>query len=191
MRLFVAFAIPEDARRELRRRVEGVRRELPRARWVDPMRAHLTLAFLGEVEAARRAELEAALADAFGAQAPLEMGLEGGGGFPPGRPARVVWVGLFAAPELAGVQRVVARAAAAAAGVAVEERDYHPHVTLARCDPPWGPEAVERLEAAVALPVGERFVAGEGLLVESRLSPEGARHTVLGRYPLARKETGA
>lgn len=184
MRLFVALDIPESVRGELRRRLDRLRAELPRARWVDPAVVHLTLAFLGEVEGARRQALDAALGPVFARSPALELGLEGGGAFPPGRPARVVWVGLRADSGLLPLQRSVAQAAAGAAQVAPEERDYHPHVTLARCDPPWSAEAVERCTRAFAAPVGERFVAREGVLFQSHLGPGGARHVALATYPL-------
>jgi 2'-5' RNA ligase len=185
VRLFVALEIPESARREVRRRCERLRGELPRARWVDPGLLHLTLAFLGEVDPARQEPLAVALRGAFAAHAALELGLEDAGGFPPGRPARVAWVGVRAASGLAPLQSAVAAAAAAAAGVAPEAREFHPHLTLARCDPPWGVEALERFRQAFAGPVGERFVASSGVLFESRLGAGGARHLVLGEFPLS------
>jgi 2'-5' RNA ligase len=185
VRLFVAIEIPDGARREVRRRSERLRGELPRARWVDPALLHLTLVFLGEVDPARQEPLAGALRVAFAAHPALELGLEGAGGFPPGRPARVAWVGVRSASAIAPLQSAVAAAASAAAGVAPEEREFHPHLTLARCDPPWGAEALERFRQVFAGPVGERFVASSGVLFESRLGPGGARHIALGEYPLA------
>ena len=111
MRLFVALEIPEPVRREVRRRVAGLRERLPRARCVDPDVLHLTLLFLGEVAAERVAELAGRLGQAFAAHPALPLRLAGGGTFPAGRPARVAWIGVAGPPELAPLQAAVARAA--------------------------------------------------------------------------------
>ena len=94
MRLFVAIEIPEPVCREVKRRVAGLRDRLPRARWVDPEVLHLTLLFLGEVAAERVEGLATALRAAFAPVPPLGLRLRGAGTFPPGRPARVAWVGV-------------------------------------------------------------------------------------------------
>lgn len=111
MRLFVALEVPEPARREVRRRLAGLRERLPRARWVDPEVLHVTLQFLGEVAGERAAPLADALRDAAAGFAPLPLRLARGGTFPPGRPARVAWVGVEAPPEIAALQAALASAA--------------------------------------------------------------------------------
>ena len=58
MRLFVAISLPEDVRDELARLGHG----LPGARWVAPENLHLTLRFIGEVDADEAHDIDAALA---------------------------------------------------------------------------------------------------------------------------------
>ena len=202
MRLFVALEIPEPVRREVRRRVAGLRERLPRARWVDPDVLHLTLLFLGEVAPELVADLAGRLAQAFAAHPPLPLRLAGGGTFPAGRPARVAWIGVAGPPELAPLQAAVVRAARAAleppasseapataraAAVLREggERPFQPHVTLARCPSPWPRGASEKFAAAFPAEIGPPFVADRGVLVESRLSPRGPRYRHLAELPLA------
>ncbi len=204
MRLFVALEIPEPVRREVRRRVAGLRERLPRARWVDPDVLHLTLLFLGEVAPEQVAELAGRLGQAFAAHPALPLRLTGGGTFPAGRPARVAWVGVAGPPELAPLQAAVVRAArealelelpasslapvtarAAAALREAGERAFQPHVTLARCPSPWPRGAAEKFAAAFPAEIGPPFVADRGVLVESRLSPRGPRYRHLAELPLA------
>ena len=201
MRLFVAFEIPEPVRREVRRRMAGPRERLPRARWVDPDVLHLTLLFLGEVAPERVAALAGRLGLAFAAHPALPLRLAGGGTFPPGRPARVAWIGVTAPPELEPLQAAVAQAArealdvaatpggpsprASAAAAAIDERPFRPHVTLARCPSPWPRGAVEKWAAAFSGEIGPPFLATRGVLVESRLSPRGPRYRNLAELPLA------
>ncbi|HEV3072858.1 MAG TPA: RNA 2',3'-cyclic phosphodiesterase [Thermoanaerobaculia bacterium] len=186
MRLFVALEIPEPVRREVRRRVAGLRERLPRARWVDPDVLHLTLLFLGEVAPELVAELAGRLGQAFAAHPALPLRLTGGGTFPAGRPARVAWIGVAGPPELAPLQAAVVRAAREALELReAGERPYQPHVTLARCPSPWPRGAAEKFAAAFPAEIGPPFVADRGVLVESRLSPRGPRYRHLAELPLA------
>jgi 2'-5' RNA ligase len=190
VRAFVAFELPEAVRREAARRAAAVRDRLPAARWVRPEAIHLTLRFLGEVEPAQVARLSGPLAAAFAAAPPLTLALEGGGCYPPARPARVAWAGVrvgAAAPDPEPLAALVGRieaAAAACLGLEPERRPFSPHVTLARCRASWGRRDVEAFEAALAGPVGEPFAAGHGSLIESRLTPDGPRYATLETYPL-------
>ncbi len=120
MRLFVALEVPEPVRREVRRRIAGLRDRLPRARWVNPEVLHLTLLFLGEVPPDDVPALAGRLRDAFAPFPPLPLRLAGAGTFPAGRPARVAWIGVAAPPELARLQAALAGAVgtAGAAGTA-------------------------------------------------------------------------
>jgi 2'-5' RNA ligase len=185
MRLFVALEIPEAVRREVARRVAGLRERLPRARWVDTDILHLTLLFLGQVEEERVPGLAAALREAFAKHPPLELRLAGGGTFPPRRPARVAWVGMEAPEDLAALQADASAAAVAAIGFEPEDRPYHPHVTLARCEPFWPRDAADKFTAAFPGAVGQPWVADHGILFESKLSPRGAKYRAVETLPLA------
>lgn len=184
MRLFVAIEVPEPVRREMRRRVDAVRDRLPRARWVDLENVHLTLLFLGDTAEAAVPALAAKLREAFARCPPLELRLAGGGTFPPGRPARVAWVGLDAPEELAALQADITRAAVESLGFEPEDRPYHPHVTLARCPDPWRREAIDKLRNAFTGNLGPPFVADHGVLFESKLSPKGARYRAVETFPM-------
>lgn len=188
LRLFVAFALPDEVRAAMRRRLARLRSLLPQARWVDPDHAHLTLAFLGHQPEERLAPLVDALRSTFARYPSLPLRLHGGGTFPQGRPARVAWVGVKAPPEMQPLQHDVADAAAGVLDWEPEKRPFHPHVTLTRCNPTWPRTLVERFHSEVQGSWGEEFVAAEGLLYRSRLSPRGAQYQVLERFPLRRAE---
>ncbi|HXT21351.1 MAG TPA: RNA 2',3'-cyclic phosphodiesterase [Thermoanaerobaculia bacterium] len=188
LRLFVAFALSDEVRVAMRRRLGRLRSLLPQARWVDPDNAHLTLAFLGHQPEAKVEPLTAALRDVFWRYPGLPLRLHGGGTFPQGRPARVAWVGVKGPPELLPLQHDVADAAASVLEWEPEKRPFHPHVTLTRCNPTWPRALVERFHSEVQGSWGEEFVATEGRLYRSRLSPRGAQYQVLERFPLRRAE---
>jgi RNA 2',3'-cyclic 3'-phosphodiesterase len=180
----VAIEVPEPVRREVRRRVDALRDRLPRARWIDLENVHLTLLFLGETAETDVPALAAKLREAFARCPPLELRLAGGGTFPPGRPARVAWVGLEAPDELETLQADITRAAVESLGFEPEDRPFHPHVTLARCPDPWRREAIDKFKNALTGNIGPPFVADHGILFESKLSPKGARYREVETFPM-------
>lgn len=166
-------------RARLAAEVDSLRRVACDVAWVSADNLHVTLKFLGQVAVASVSGIEAALAVAAAAQAPFTVGLRGLGAFPtPGRP-RVLWAGAAdgapAAVRLAGA----VDEALAGVGCARESRAFTPHVTLGRVREPRRPAAL-----AAALAAGEHRdfgrIAVERLsLMQSRLSPSGARYTEL------------
>lgn len=184
LRLFVALDLPEAHRREIGERADRLRSRLPPARWVRADGLHLTLAFLGGVASGRVPELEAAVAPVFTDARPLTVTVADGGTFPPGRPARVAWVGLRSGPDLPALQRAVAMAALGSLGMPSEAKPFHPHVTLARPRRPWSRRAADEFARAFAGEIGEPFLVTEGVLYRSELGPGGSRYTAVGRFPL-------
>ena len=126
-RLFVSLDLPESVRRmlsEFRADIRGVR-------WLRPEQIHLTLSFLGNVEAEAGEILRERLAAiAFGSFFLPIMGL---GIFPAkGRPS-VIWAGVRKGhPHLFQLHKRV-QEAALAAGLEPDLRSFHPHMTIARC----------------------------------------------------------
>jgi 2'-5' RNA ligase len=154
-------------------------------RFVDPERAHVTLQFLGETPADRVGDLERALADAVDAAgvAPFEVRVAGLGVFPSPEYVSVVWAGVReGSAELARLHGAIARETAAL-GFEADDREFTPHVTLARMDDARGKERVQRLLREAEPTVG-RFRAEEVRLKESALTDEGPRYETVARLAL-------
>jgi len=155
LRLFVAL-VPSDAvRRLLAREIRHVGDAAPRARLVRPEHVHLTLHFLGATPASAVPAIEHALRAAARDVAPLPWRLQGLGAFPTRDRPRVVWAGVdpsVGADEVCALAGRVSRALATvdgpsgaeAAGDVGAER-FHPHLTLARLEPPQPPPALKSL----------------------------------------------
>lgn len=187
MRLFVAIEIPETWRRVAVETAEALHARLgpePGLRFTAAERLHLTLRFLGEVDAAVEPELRAQLGrEVTRVEVPLELAEVGTFGSR-SRPT-VVWLGLGGdLAGLAGVRGAVDRAAVAS-GLEVDARPLRPHITLARVDrraPAEQRRAISDAVGALARPPGSPFVASEVVLVRSYLG-RGARYEVLMRCP--------
>lgn len=176
-RLFIALDLPDEVRRAL----AALSLTLPLPRRAAEETLHLTLVFLGDLNGDAAEEVDARLRELK--VAPFDMSLQGVGLFGGSRP-RVVWAGTAPCPELEALHtRVVG--AVRRAGVQPEARRFMPHVTLGRFAP--GQADLPRLESAVAGATSFRagpWRVGQITLYQSRLHPDGARHTALADYPL-------
>jgi 2'-5' RNA ligase len=182
IRAFVAFELPEPVRQRIRREQDGLRAELPRARWTRPEGQHLTLRFLGESPVDGIERLKPLLADRVAGLPAVTVRLEGTGFFPsPTRP-RVAWLG--GAAEGGAAVAAAVEEATVAAGWPAERRRWSLHLTQARLDRPWPRQAVEHfLEWGRGIAV-EPFVCADVVLFASELRPGGAVYTALERFPL-------
>jgi len=176
MRLFIAIELPDEVKRSLGR----LQVEVPGARWVPMEQIHLTLAFLGEVDDAGLQRLTEELATI---QAPgLELRFCGTGCFPDRRRPRVLWVGLEPEPLLSSLASLV-RKALLACSIPQEDRPFSPHITLARLKFP----AVREVAPFLDQPPKQQLppvAVREFILFQSSLTPKGAIHTPLRRFPL-------
>ena len=178
-RTFVALGLPPGVRAsvaELRRALSPAPRGL---RWAAADQLHLTLAFLGDLDAEGLAAVRAASRSAAAAHAPFDADLRGLGAFPQARRARVAWLGWGA-----GAAAVVALQATLALALARPEdrRPFSPHVTLARARDPLDLRTWLASAPDWASPVW-RVDALD--VMTSELTPEGAIHTLVERCPLA------
>jgi 2'-5' RNA ligase len=188
-RLFIALTMPEDVKTEIEKAQAELRRALPKdcVRWTKREQFHLTLKFLGNVDAQRFEPLADAVRGACQGFAALDLRAERIGFFPDLRLPRVVWAGVRDQREqLPRLQRAVEASTRDFSAEESSER-FTGHVTLGRIKAIRRPEA-EAL-AKVASGLAARFfgawTADKIEIIRSQLSPDGARHTTLATVPLA------
>ncbi|MBM6774352.1 RNA 2',3'-cyclic phosphodiesterase [Olsenella profusa] len=129
MRAFIALELPEAFADEMAALVRSLS-AVCEGRFVAPGNHHVTLAFLGEVgEAETRLAMDA-LDAACAGSGPVRLAAEGLGTFGRGRDA-TLWLGLRRTDELEALAGRL-RAELASRGVAYDQKDFLPHVTLAR-----------------------------------------------------------
>lgn len=186
LRLFVAIELGAEVCRALGALQRELRnRGLDRLRWVRPEGIHLTLKFLGETPADRLPAIEAALEPAVAGVPPHELFLGRLGTFG-GRNPRVVWVSVEGKVEPLKRLHEQVEAAMGELGFPPEDREFRPHLTLARVRPEGARQVARALVEAVgsvavpAIPI----VVRELSLMQSRLGPGGAVYTRLNAYPL-------
>jgi RNA 2',3'-cyclic 3'-phosphodiesterase len=129
VRLFVAIDIPEEVKARLQAFVDRLR---PTAKlsWSPVHNLHVTTKFIGEWPESKLGEIEQALA-AVPPPGLIEIAVRGLGWFPDEKNPRVFWAGIQAGESLRQLAEDTDRRLAEL-GVAVEDRGFHPHLTLAR-----------------------------------------------------------
>jgi 2'-5' RNA ligase len=179
MRLFVAINLPEEVRQGLWEATQPLRAVSYPIRWVAPESIHLTLKFLGEVAPERETEIGAALERAAEGTKPFTVGIEGFGAFPTTERPRVVWSGCEGVPPLELLQHRLEQQMEGL-GFPIEGRPFHPHLTLGRVKRNAKRSDLEGFAAALEpLVYGTEVTATSLDLMQSTLSREGARYTVL------------
>ena len=185
MRLFVAVDLSADAREAIaaeQRRIAAALGPKASMKWVKPAAAHLTLVFLGSVDASRAAALVEAISVDVDVP-PFDMVLEGAGAFPPRGAPRVLWIGApVGAAELIALQRRLS-SRITGLGVALETRPFLPHLTIGRWRESRSSDRDRALAAARPGAIA-RMRVDHATLFESRLSPSGAAYTALARANL-------
>ena len=168
-RLFVA--LWPDAGVRARLAEIGAAVPLGGGRPVPPQNLHVTLAFLGESDAARRACIEQALSGAGAPEFELRFGV-----LRHRRRSAMVWLeAQTVPPALDGLVRAL-DAALAGCGFAPETRPFRAHVTLAR--------NARRIDLRSAQ-IDVAWRVRDFCLVTSNPAPTGSIYTVLRRWPLA------
>jgi RNA 2',3'-cyclic 3'-phosphodiesterase len=173
VRLFIGCFPPPELQELIFLAGESWRR-LPTAKPVPRQNIHLTLAFIGEQPAATANNLAASLQTSLRDARSVQCMITSPNGFPRPDKARV---GVFEATG-SGLHDLAKRAASAgaAAGVTVEDRKFHPHLTVARFRKPQAlPQSKD---------LNQSWLIGSVALVESRLSSQGASYSVIEEVPL-------
>jgi RNA 2',3'-cyclic 3'-phosphodiesterase len=179
VRLFVALSPPVAVLDEIGAAVARVRELAPRLRWTSTAQWHLTLAFLGEVEPDTLPELTGRLARAAQRHEPMALAVIGAGRFD----GRVLWLGVEGGrvplAALAGSVAVAARRS----GIAIEDRRYRPHLTLARSSTP---ADLRPLVDALRGFASAEWSPTELELIRSRLGQGPPTYERIDRWPLGR-----
>ena len=185
LRVFCAVELPEEIRAAVAAHASRLRREFPdaRASWARPEGLHITLKFIGEVEAVRVEVLSHAARAAVVGFEPFRLSIEESGTFPPRGAARVLWLGVKdRSGQLARLQRRLEEECVAA-GFPREPRAFKPHLTVARLRTPKDAQALSETHRQTPFSP-YHFEVRELLVIRSELGPGGSRYTPLSRHSL-------
>lgn len=180
MRLFTAVDLSEDVRGRLERLLAHLR-PTAHLKWSPVYNLHITMKFIGEWPVQDLEKIERALRS-VPRRAPIGIDVKGLGWYPNPHHPRVFWAGAHGGPELEGLARDI-DAALEPLGIAREDREFTPHLTLARIKTP---VPLQTLRQAVADLDSVDFGAYEATgfdLYRSQPGAAGSVYTKLSEYP--------
>lgn len=188
MRLFVALEVGKEVRDNLAGLIDELRvvdavAAKNKARWARVENLHVTLKFIGNVDDGRLPAIREALSEIRPGSL-VEMRFRGLGFFPNERRPRVLWAGIEASPNLAPLAGEIS-ARLEQLDIPRETREFAPHLTLARFDPP---SISGELRAATTQHASRDFGmvrTGTFYLFESKTRPTGAEYTRLSSFAFA------
>ncbi|MFA6235290.1 MAG: RNA 2',3'-cyclic phosphodiesterase [Bacteroidota bacterium] len=177
IRSFIALYPDPVAREVMGRFVACLRLKERAVRWEQTEKIHVTMKFLGDVDAAMLKTiadgLQKEVAGEFAGD--IEGVIDRTGAFPNMRRPRVVWVGFSDPPErMQALQRLVEKICVDA-GAERENKPFTPHFTVGRPRQDGNTEGLENaLQACSFQPSPVRFTRLS--IMESTLTPQGAIH---------------
>lgn len=188
IRAFIAVELPGEVAPFLARLQDDLKkREQAPVKWVDPESIHLTLKFLGNIDAGKVDAIAAAISEAAKGIGPLPLRLGAPGAFPNVRAPRVICVGLEGNTEgLSALHRNIERALVPL-GFPPEKRRFSPHLTLGRVRDQAAPNERRLLGEAVSslkVETSPAFEARAVSLMRSTLTREGALYDRLASAAL-------
>jgi RNA 2',3'-cyclic 3'-phosphodiesterase len=174
-RLFIGVPLSDDVRREIGKSLPKILpgKVVPIENW------HFTLRFLGATTADARDQIIQRLKFA-GCGATFSIRFSELGAFPSAGRARILWLGIDEGVERMKQLAALAEASARGSGFAAETREFTPHLTLSRIDPP---TQVKTLLAS-KVRLGQRMTVDSVILYRSRLGGGPARYEEVARFPL-------
>jgi len=215
VRVFVALDIPDEVRAAIGALIEklrpasdnilagskrspnpilaGSKRSPNPARWVRIEGIHVTLKFIGEVPPEKIEPIKASLSQIHLPKL-VTLKFRGVGFFPNERRPRVLWAGIEAGAELGALAAAI-EMSLEPLGIAKEQRNFSPHLTLARFDTARSKpsaSAFDRLHDAISKAGPLEFgssTASEFHLYQSILKRGGAEYTRLATFRLVGGES--
>ncbi len=175
-RAFIAIDFSES----VAERLQDIAFGLPNAAWVPAHQYHLTLRFLKDVENSVFEDIQHALREVRAES--FHIDLKSVGHFPLRGNPEILWAGVAVNEALSRLNHKL-ESTLKRAGLGPDGRKFHPHVTLARLKNGAG-RHVGDFEVQHSLFKVSDIPVEEFHLYSSRLTPEGALHTIEASYSL-------
>jgi len=179
IRSFIAIELPRAVLASLKTVQDEMKSKVFEAKWVRPENIHLTLRFLGNIDAADTAKITAAMMNAVRDQKPFALVAKGVGVFPGIRRPKVVWVGLGRQSQALIALQGALDVNLANIGYPKEPRPFKGHLTLGRIKRAPDPKTVAEMLQAHADFASDEFRVDQIGLFKSELHRTGAVYSKL------------
>ena len=190
IRSFIAIELDERVRAHIAAAIESLRGErIDGLRLVRAEGVHLTLKFLGDIDAENVPQIAEAMARVAARHAVFELTLGAPGVFPNTGRARVLWLGVEGDLRQLRMLQAGIEEALTEIGFAAERQRFNPHLTIGRMQHRASQEDRRRATDALAslrMPTDCRIAANAISLMKSALLPGGAVYERIAYSELTR-----
>jgi 2'-5' RNA ligase len=178
LRLFVAIEIPDAVKDAVEAAFAPWREAFPKARWVPRENLHVTLKFLGRTWPRLTEWVPERMRAAATDVRPFTARLQGVGSFPSAKRGRALWAGFDDTDQIGALAAEIEKALVEE--FPAEKRPFHPHLTVARSDPPLKlPSSYTGTELE-----SDEWGVDHVVLFRSHLGRPAPRYETLARFPL-------
>jgi len=179
IRSFISINLPDEIKKRLSEIISDLKKHDADIKWVSPDSIHLTLKFLGNIEASIAATIIEKLQKKIASYEPFYIKIAGVGCFPSEKRPRVIWVGIEGPDTIRRLQTDI-ETEMSGLGFEPEDRPFSPHLTIGRVRSMRGMAGVmNRFRDFSNADLGSMEVSGIHLM-KSDLKPSGAIYSVLG-----------
>lgn len=188
IRSFIAIELPGEIKQalaELQRKFKAAGSLA--VKWVDPENIHLTLKFLGDIDADSPEKIVKALEEAANGITSFDIEVRELGVFPNMNRIQIIWVGLHGELEKLGQLQKHIETSLKPLGFPPENRPFTPHLTLARVRDYARPDERQKLGQTISTANfdGKYTIKVTTVnLMRSQLTPEGPIYSKLGTVTL-------
>ena len=189
IRTFVAIELDDEVKRHISAAIDELRhRQIDSLRLVRPEGVHLTLKFLGNIDAAQVSQVAEAMAAVAAWHDPFSLTLGKPGTFPNATRPRVLWLGVEGRLQRLRLLQADMDEALTEIGFPAERHSFNPHLTIGRIHhrAP-GADRLRAVDALAALPPpADQAIAVNAIsLMKSTLRPDGTIHERIAYNPLS------
>lgn len=184
IRCFVAIEIPEPIQNRLARIQGTLRQQIQKASWVKPGNIHLTLKFLGDVDAENLESIGEEIEAAIGRHHSFSLRIGGIGAFPNLARPRVIWAGVKVGSERVSALTQDIDLALSHCGFSLDAKKFNPHLTIARLKGRIDLRPYINQYRQYDRIDGAEMIVNAISLIQSQLHPKGAIYSTLQSYSL-------
>lgn len=185
IRTFIAVETDPSIRKAAADLIDKLRQTDADVKWVDPEKMHLTIKFLGDVDAEDVARVCGAVEKAVADVSPFQLAIRGAGAFPNTRRPQTIWLGGGEGDDQMAELADRVENALKKFGFRRETRRYRTHLTLGRFRRDGrGSGELGRLLQQLADYDAGRMPVEELVTFSSQLTREGPIYEAMGRAEL-------
>ena len=178
IRTFIAFDTPAEIKMEMASLQSQLKKSDADVRWESAEKFHATIKFLGNVEEALLQGIITKIQGICAQHRSFQVVFRNVGGFPNVKSPRVLWIGCENPDGRLLPLKNALDSGLLPEGFEVEDRPFHPHVTLGRVKSLRGKNDLTPMLEKLTLEPRVATVA-EIIVMKSTLKPQGAVYTVL------------